>query len=152
MQSLEGEDVQLPGACCFPTGRACSPDPIRRRLADRIGLRTRADQEFYDLVIVGGGPAGLAAAVYGASEGLSTVIVERDAPGGQAGLSSRIENYLGFPSGLSGADLTRRAVTQARRFGAEILAPQEAVGLQVDGPYRITTLQRRQPSFPATRC
>jgi thioredoxin reductase (NADPH) len=109
-------------------------------LAERLGLRTHADNKFYDLVIVGGGPAGLAAAVYGASEGLSTVIVERDAPGGQAGLSSRIENYLGFPSGLSGADLTRRAVAQARRFGAEILAPQQTVGVRSEGQYRIVKL------------
>ncbi len=114
--------------------------PEQAALAERIGLRTRADNKFYDLVIVGGGPAGLAAAVYGASEGLSTVIVERDAPGGQAGLSSRIENYLGFPSGLSGADLTRRAVAQARRFGAEILAPQHTVGVRSEGQYRIVKL------------
>lgn len=115
-------------------------EPGHGELAERIGLRTRADNKFYDLVIVGGGPAGLAAAVYGASEGLSTVIVERDAPGGQAGLSSRIENYLGFPSGLSGADLTRRAVAQARRFGAEILAPQQTVSVRSEGPYRIVKL------------
>jgi thioredoxin reductase (NADPH) len=114
--------------------------PGQAELAERIGLRTRAGNKFYDLVIVGGGPAGLAAAVYGASEGLSTVIVERDAPGGQAGLSSRIENYLGFPSGLSGADLTRRAVAQARRFGAEILAPQHTVSARAEGPYRIVKL------------
>jgi len=114
--------------------------PGQGELAERLGLRTRADNKFYDLVIVGGGPAGLAAAVYGASEGLSTVIVERDAPGGQAGLSSRIENYLGFPSGLSGADLTRRAVAQARRFGAEILAPQHTVSVRAEGPYRIVKL------------
>jgi thioredoxin reductase (NADPH) len=115
-------------------------EPGQAELAERIGLRTRADNRFYDLVIVGGGPAGLAAAVYGASEGLSTVIVERDAPGGQAGLSSRIENYLGFPSGLSGADLTRRAVAQARRFGAEILAPQQTVAVRSEGQYRIVKL------------
>ena len=99
-------------------------------------MKLRADTNFFDLIIVGGGPAGLAAAVDAASEGLKTVIVERDAPGGQAGLSSRIENYLGFPSGLSGSDLTRRAVTQARRFGVQILSPQEAIGLRVEGPYR----------------
>jgi thioredoxin reductase (NADPH) len=90
---------------------------------------------------VGGGPAGLAAAVYGASEGLKTLLVERSAPGGQAGMSSRIENYLGFPSGLTGGDLARRAFTQAKRFGAEILSPQEAVGLRVDGPYRFVKLR-----------
>ena len=109
-------------------------------LADRVGLHTRSETNFFDLLIVGGGPAGLAAAVYGASEGLKTVIVEREAPGGQAGLSSRIENYLGFPSGLSGTDLARRAVAQARRLGAEIVAPQEAVKVRAEGPYRIITL------------
>jgi thioredoxin reductase (NADPH) len=115
-------------------------DPAQTELADRLGLRTRPDTNFFDLVIVGGGPAGLAAGVYGASEGLKTVIVEREAPGGQAGLSSRIENYLGFPSGLSGDDLARRAVAQARRFGAEILAPQEVMKARSEGPYRILTL------------
>jgi len=109
-------------------------------VAQRVGLRTRAQTSFYDLAIVGGGPAGLAAAVYGASEGLHTVMIEREAPGGQAGMSSRIENYLGFPSGLSGGDLARRGVVQARRFGVEILSPQEAVGARVEGPYRIIKL------------
>jgi thioredoxin reductase (NADPH) len=109
-------------------------------VAQKVGFRTRAETSFYDLAIVGGGPAGLAAAVYGASEGLHTVMVEREAPGGQAGMSSRIENYLGFPSGLSGGDLARRAVVQARRFGVEILAPQEAVGVRTEGPYRIIKL------------
>ncbi|HEY1493212.1 MAG TPA: FAD-dependent oxidoreductase, partial [Candidatus Solibacter sp.] len=114
--------------------------PSTAAVADRIGLRTHSETPFYDLVIVGGGPAGLAAAVYGASEGLRTVIIERDAPGGQAGLSSRIENYLGFPSGLSGGDLARRGVAQARRFGAEILSPQQAVGIRQEGPYRYIKL------------
>src|SRR5208282_2689363 len=109
-------------------------------VAQKVGFRTHAETSFYDLAIVGGGPAGLAAAVYGASEGLHTVIVEREAPGGQAGMSSRIENYLGFPAGLSGGDLARRAVAQARRFGVEILAPQEAVGMRTEGPYRIIKL------------
>ena len=109
-------------------------------VAQKVGLRTRAETSFYELAIVGGGPAGLAAAVYGASEGLHTVMIEREAPGGQAGMSSRIENYLGFPVGLSGGDLARRAVAQARRFGVEILAPQEAVGIRVEGPYRIIKL------------
>src|SRR5499427_4509151 len=93
-------------------------------IAQKVGLRTRAQTDFYDLAIIGGGPAGLTAAVYGASEGLRTVMVEREAPGGQAGMSSRIENYLGFPTGLSGGDLARRAVVQAQRFGVEILSPQ----------------------------
>jgi thioredoxin reductase (NADPH) len=115
-------------------------EPSRAELAERLGLRTRAESRFYDLVIVGGGPAGLAAAVYGASEGLRTLIIERDAPGGQAGTSSRIENYLGFPTGLSGAELARRAVAQAQRFGVEILNPQEATGLRREDPYRIVTL------------
>jgi len=103
----------------FPDGTAL-PAPPRHELVERIGMKTRAEAPFYDLAIVGGGPAGLAAAVYGASEGLRTLIVESEAPGGQAGTSSRIENYLGFPSGLSGTDLARRAVTQATRFGVEI--------------------------------
>jgi thioredoxin reductase (NADPH) len=114
--------------------------PENRAIAERIGLRTQAEQQFYDIVIVGGGPSGLAAAVYGASEGLRTVIVEREAPGGQAGTSSRIENYLGFPRGLSGGDLARRAVDQATRFGVEILTPQEVRGVRVEDPYRIITL------------
>jgi thioredoxin reductase (NADPH) len=120
----------------FPDGtRFC--EPTTADIAQKIGLRTRSDVDFYDLAIVGGGPAGLAAAVYGASEGLRTVMIEREAPGGQAGLSSRIENYLGFPAGLSGRDLARRAVVQATRFGVEILSPQEAAGVRIEGPYRI---------------
>jgi thioredoxin reductase (NADPH) len=130
-----GPDARPLPLVLFPDG-ACLSDPAPADLADRIGLRLRADSNFFDLIIVGAGPAGLAAGVYAASEGLKTVVVERDAPGGQAGLSSRIENYLGFPSGLSGADLTRRAVIQARRFGAQILTPQEAVALRVDGSYK----------------
>ena len=113
---------------------------VPAEVAQKVGLRTRAETTFYDLAIVGGGPAGLAAAVYGASEGLHTVMLDREAPGGQAGMSSRIENYLGFPAGLSGGDLARRAVVQARRFGVEILAPQEAVGVRIEGPYRIIKL------------
>lgn len=120
----------------FPDGTKFS-EPTTADIAKKIGLRTHSDVEFYDLAIVGGGPAGLAAAVYGASEGLRTVMIEREAPGGQAGLSSRIENYLGFPAGLSGRDLARRAVVQATRFGVEILSPQEAAGVRIEGPYRI---------------
>jgi thioredoxin reductase (NADPH) len=114
--------------------------PTALELADRLGLTTRAELDFYDLVIVGGGPAGLAAAVYGASEGLRTVLVEREAPGGQAGQSSRIENYLGFPNGLSGADLARRAQDQARRFGAELLTVREVEALEARGPQRVVRL------------
>jgi thioredoxin reductase (NADPH) len=123
----------------FPDGSSLeAPSPAA--IAEKLGLRTRAEKPFYDLVVIGGGPAGLAGAVYGASEGLCTALVEREAPGGQAGQSSRIENYLGFPSGLSGADLTRRAVAQASRFGAEILSPVEATGVRVDDSYRLVQL------------
>lgn len=114
--------------------------PANAELAEKVGMRTQAQQPFYDLVIVGAGPAGLAAAVYGASEGLTTLLIEREAPGGQAGTSSHIDNYLGFPSGLTGADLARRAVDQVRRFGAEILTPREAVGIKIDDPYRTVIL------------
>ena len=114
--------------------------PETRELAERIGLQTRTQRPFYDLVIIGGGPAGLAGAVCAASEGLRTVLIERSAPGGQAGGSSRIENYLGFPSGLSGSDLARRASIQARRFGAEMLTAQEAVRIQRNDPYRTVKL------------
>ncbi len=110
--------------------------PSTLQLADALGLRTRAEQPLYDLCIVGGGPAGLAAAVYAASEGLRTVVVERDAPGGQAGQSASIENYLGFPKGLSGADLTHRAVAQAARFGAEMVLARDVVGFETRGPVR----------------
>jgi thioredoxin reductase (NADPH) len=130
--------LQLP-LVLFPDGASLlQPTPIQ--IAERIGLQMQAGNPFYDLVIVGGGPAGLAAAVYGASEGLRTVMLEREAPGGQAGTSSRIENYLGFPVGLSGGDLTRRAVTQAKRFGVEILTPQEALAIRIQDPYRVVTL------------
>jgi thioredoxin reductase (NADPH) len=133
-----GDEVSLP-VVLFPDGTKLLEGTFTQ-VAAKVGLRTQAQTDFYDLAIIGGGPAGLAAAVYGASEGLKTVMVEREAPGGQAGLSSRIENYLGFPTGLSGADLARRAVVQAQRFGVEILAPQEVVGMRADGPYRILKL------------
>ncbi len=110
--------------------------PSLLELATALGLATTAQQPIYDLCIVGAGPAGLAAAVYGASEGLETVVVEREAPGGQAGQSAAIENYLGFPKGLSGADLTRRAVTQAQRFGAEMVLARDVARLEVRGPVR----------------
>lgn len=114
--------------------------PTSATVAGKLGLKTRAEQPLYDLVVVGGGPAGLAAAVYGAADGLRTLLIEREAPGGQAGRSSRIENYLGFPTGLSGGDLARRAVAQARRFGVEILTPQEVVGVRIEGPSRVLKL------------
>ncbi|HTA97792.1 MAG TPA: FAD-dependent oxidoreductase [Solirubrobacteraceae bacterium] len=114
--------------------------PTILELAERLGVSGTPAQEHYDLVVVGGGPAGLAAAVYGASEGLKTVMVEREAPGGQAGQSSRIENYLGFPAGLSGSDLARRATDQARRLGAELLTVQEAVNLRAEGSARLVEL------------
>jgi len=134
LEALGSEASSLP-VVLFPDGTKLL-ESVPAKVAQKVGLRTRAQTSFYDLAIVGGGPAGLAAAVYGASEGLHTVMIEREAPGGQAGMSSRIENYLGFPSGLSGADLARRAVVQAQRFGVEILA-QEAVGVRREDSYRI---------------
>ena len=132
--AADADPSQLP-LVILPDGARCTaPEPSD--IAEQIGLTSRARERFYDLAIVGAGPAGLASAVYGGSEGLRTVIIEREAPGGQAGTSSRIENYLGFPAGVSGADLARRAVTQARKFGVEILTPQEATALRVEGPYK----------------
>jgi thioredoxin reductase (NADPH) len=123
----------------FPDGTVLTrPGPAE--LAGQIGMSAEAAAPFYDLVIVGAGPAGLAAAVYGASEGLRVVVLERQAPGGQAGTSSRIENYLGFPKGIGGADLARRAAAQAQRLGAEILSPVEVTRVRVEGPARVVTL------------
>ena len=138
LEALGPEASKIP-VVLFPDGTKLL-ETVPAEVAQRVGLRTRAQTDFYDLAIVGGGPAGLAAAVYGASEGLHTVMIEREAPGGQAGMSSRIENYLGFPAGLSGGDLARRAVVQAQRFGVEILAPLEATGVRIEGPYRIIQL------------
>jgi thioredoxin reductase (NADPH) len=115
-------------------------EPSIRELAGKIGMQTRAGQPLYDIAIIGGGPAGLAASVYGASEGQRVLLLERGVPGGQAGNSPKIENYLGFPTGLSGMELARRAVTQARRFGVEILAAQEAVKVRVQDPHRVVVL------------
>src|SRR6476659_5108827 len=117
----------------FPDGTALV-QPSTRELADKVGLQTRAQKPFYDLIVVGGGPAGLAGALYGASEGLRTILVERSAPGGQAGTSSNIENYLGFPGGGTGAGLARRAATQARRFGAEIPGAQATGEIRREQP------------------
>jgi thioredoxin reductase (NADPH) len=133
-----GRKMELP-CLFFPDGTTLE-NPENREVAQQVGLQTTADRPFYDLAVVGAGPAGLAAAVYGASEGLRTIVVEKQAPGGQAGMSSRIENYLGFPKGLSGAELARRAVSQARRFGVEILTAQEVVGFEADGPLRTLKL------------
>lgn len=138
LEALGPEANKLP-IVLFPDGTKML-ESVPGEVAQRVGLRTRAQTSFYDLAIIGGGPAGLAAAVYGASEGLHTVMIEREAPGGQAGMSSRIENYLGFPGGLSGGDLARRGVVQAQRFGVEILSPQEAVSVRNEGPYRIIKL------------
>jgi thioredoxin reductase (NADPH) len=131
------DEDKLPVVLFADGGALVDPEP--GELAQRVGLRVQATQEFYDLVVVGAGPAGLAAAVYGASEGLRTLVIEPVAPGGQAGSSSRIENYLGFPSGVTGADLGRRAHIQATRFGAEFLT-QRATGLRIEGQYRFVKL------------
>jgi thioredoxin reductase (NADPH) len=135
---FKGEGVKLP-VVFFPDGTSLI-QPTMMDLAVRAGLQTEATAPFYDMIIIGGGPAGLGAAVYGASEGLKTVMIEREATGGQAGTSSRIENYLGFPRGLSGADLATRAVAQARRLGAEILTAREVKQVRVEDPYRYVTL------------
>jgi thioredoxin reductase (NADPH) len=138
LESLGVDASKLP-VCVFPDG-SWLVQPTNAQIAEKAGRKLHATLPFYDVVIVGGGPAGLAAAVYGASEGLRTLLIEREAPGGQAGTSSRIENYLGFPVGLSGWDLARRAVAQASRFGVEILSPQEVSSLHVKDLYRIITL------------
>jgi thioredoxin reductase (NADPH) len=137
LAAAEGDGV-LP-LVLFPDGGSLH-GPTITELAERTGVLRRAERPFYDLVIVGGGPAGLAAAVYGASEGLQTALVERDAPGGQAGQSSRIENYLGVPVGLSGGDLARRATTQAQRFGAELLTVQQVTRIEQRGPSKVVHL------------
>jgi thioredoxin reductase (NADPH) len=139
LRQLSGtDDAPLP-VILFPDGSTMSR-PTVNELAEKLGLQLSAKSEAYDLIIVGAGPAGLAASVYAASEGLRTLLIEREAPGGQAGTSSSIENYLGFPAGLSGGDLARRAVAQARRFGVEILAPMEATGLATRNGYHVVTL------------
>jgi thioredoxin reductase (NADPH) len=141
-----GRLVELAGATAPDLPLVLVPDgeslraPSTRDLAGALGLRVRAEQPLYDVCIVGGGPAGLAAAVYAASEGLSTVVVEREAPGGQAGRSAAIENYLGFPKGLSGADLAARAIAQASRFGAEMVVANDVVGFEARGPVRAVLL------------
>lgn len=132
------ESDELP-AVLFEDGSLLK-SPTEVEIGEKIGLKSTASQELYDVVIIGAGPAGLAAAVYGGTEGLKTLLIEKKAPGGQAGTSSRIENYLGFPSGLSGADLTRRALTQALRFGVELLSPCEVIDISIKDNYKIISL------------
>jgi thioredoxin reductase (NADPH) len=138
VEAVSSEQRRLP-VVFFPGGDTLI-EPDNRILAEKCGLQTQATQPFYDVIIVGAGPAGLGAAVYGASEGLRTLMIDKEATGGQAGTSSRIENYLGFPNGLSGADLARRATAQAQRLGAEILTAQEVTGVRAEDPYRFVTL------------
>jgi len=138
VEQATGDSSGLP-VIFFPDGSVLI-EPSLTEVAEKAGLRTQATSPFYDLIIVGAGPAGLAAAVYGASEGLRTLLIDKETPGGQAGTSARIENYLGFPKGLSGADLARRAIAQASRLGAEILSAQEVVSIGVRDPYRFVTL------------
>ena len=138
VETVENPQQLLP-VVFFPDGRVLVA-PDLRTLAEYSGLHTEASASYYDLVVVGAGPAGLGAAVYGASEGLTTLLIDKEATGGQAGTSSRIENYLGFPRGISGTDLARRATAQATRLGAEILTAQEAVGIRVEDPYRYVKL------------
>jgi thioredoxin reductase (NADPH) len=138
VESVEGGEEKLP-LVFFPDGSVLV-QPESRELADKVGLKTEATNPFYDLIIVGGGPAGLGAAVYSGSEGLKTLMIEGEAVGGQAGTSSRIENYLGFPNGISGSELARRATTQAKKFGVEILTAQQVVKVEIEDPYRLVTL------------
>jgi len=133
-----GAETRLP-YILFPDGTTAM-EPDRRTLADKVGLQTEAKEPFYDVVVIGAGPAGLAAAVYGASEGLRVAVIEREATGGQAGTSSRIENYLGFPKGIAGAELAHRATTQAQRFGAEIITAGEVTAVSVEDQVKFVTL------------
>lgn len=136
LNNLEMKDVPV---VFFEDGTFLQ-QPDLSQLAERIGLQPHASAELYDVVIIGAGPAGLSAAVYGGSEGLKTLLIDKRAPGGQAGTSSRIENYLGFPAGLSGAELSRRAITQATRFGVEFLSPTEVTDIEIKDNYKILTL------------
>jgi thioredoxin reductase (NADPH) len=138
IETVGGEQDRLP-VVFFPDG-SILVEPETKELADKVGLKTEAADPFYDLIIVGGGPAGLGAAVYSGSEGLKTLMIEKEAVGGQAGTSSRIENYLGFPNGISGAELARRAATQARKFGVEILTAQSVEEVRLEDPYRFLKL------------
>ena len=138
VKSLAGDENRLP-VVFFPDGTSLVA-PSNLELAEKVGLQTKAKLPFYDMVIIGAGPAGLAAAVYGASEGVRTLMVEQSGPGGQAATSSKIENYLGFPAGVTGEDLARRAAAQAKRFGAELLEAQNAVKVRCEDPFRVVTL------------
>ena len=138
VEGISSESTRLP-IVFFPDGKTLV-QPDLKELAEKVGLQTRADLPFYDIVVVGSGPAGLASAVYAGSEGYRCLVIERSAPGGQAGSSPKIENYLGFPTGISGDDLTRRAVSQAKRFGVEILSAQEAKQVSVNNTYRLIKL------------
>ena len=138
VEGVSSEVTKLP-VVFFPDGKTLL-QPDLKQLAEKVGLQTRAALPFYDIVVAGSGPAGLAAAVYAGSEGYRCLVIERAAPGGQAGSSPKIENYLGFPTGISGDDLTRRAVSQAKRFGVEILSAQEAKQVAVKDSYRIVKL------------
>jgi thioredoxin reductase (NADPH) len=138
MAAHAGDTLEVP-LLLFPDGEVLV-QPTSQEVAEKAGLRTRAENPFYDVIIVGSGPAGLSAAVYASADGLKVLVVEQHAPGGQAGNSPKIENFLGFPSGISGGDLTRRAVTQAKRFGAEVLTAQSVEGLRVEGNTKIVTL------------
>lgn len=138
-----GEEPSVLPVLIFPDGSILQK-PALPDVASKLGLTTKPNREFYDVIIIGAGPAGLACALYCSTEGLRTILVEREAAGGQAGLSSRIENYLGFPSGLSGADLARRGVSQVKRFGTEVLAPVQAESLKVEGEYRVVKLSTGQ--------
>ena len=134
--SLEDKDLPV----VFLEDGSLLKNPKLTTIAEKLGLNIKAQEELYDVIIIGAGPAGLAAAVYGGSEGLKTLLIDKKAPGGQAGTSSRIENYLGFPKGLSGSDLARRAITQATRFGIEFLSPVEVKAIEVKDSYKIVTL------------
>ena len=138
VEEVNGNRHKLP-VIFFPDGSVLV-EPSLTEVAEKTGLNTQATEPFYDLIVVGAGPAGLAAAVYGASEGVHTLLIDKEVPGGQAGTSSLIENYLGFPKGLSGADLARRATAQASRLGAEILTAQEVTGIELRDPYRVVKL------------
>lgn len=138
VEGISSESTRLP-IVFFPDGKTLV-QPNLKELAEKVGLQTRADLPFYDIVVIGSGPAGLASAVYAGSEGYRCLVIERSAPGGQAGSSPKIENYLGFPTGISGDDLTRRAVSQAKRFGVEILSAQEAKQVSVNNTYRMIRL------------